>query len=95
MHGVDVALDLVDALRRDVAEVRSFGKPAAQDAVAVLHVALLVGVVGPRVVDLRVEGLVQDILVEEFAAVVRDDAANPADAPGSPDTADARHFPFF
>ena len=88
MHGVDVALDLVDALRRDPGDVRPLRKPASQDAVAVLHAALLVGGVGPRVVDLRVEGPVQDVLVEEFAAVVRDDAADPADAPGGPDAAD-------
>ena len=42
VHGVDKALDLVKALSRDLSKIGSLRKPAAQDAVAVLHATLLV-----------------------------------------------------
>ena len=88
VHGVDEALDLVQALRGDLAEIGPFGKPAAQNAVAVLHAALLVGGIGPGVEDLRPEGPVESVLVEKLAAVVRDDAADLADALRGPHAAD-------
>ena len=88
VHDVDEALDLVQALRRALAEIGPFGKTAAQDAVAVLHAALLVGGIGPGVEDLRPEGLVECGLVEKLATVVRDDAADLANALGCPHAAD-------
>ena len=88
VHGVDEAFDLVQPPGGDLAEVRPLGEPPAQDAVAVLDAALLVGGVGPRVEDLGLEGAVEGVLVEELASVVGDDAADPSDAPGGPDAAD-------
>ena len=82
VHGVDEAFDLVQPPGGDLAEVRPLGEPPAQDAVAVLDAALLVGGVGPRVEDLGLEGAVEGVLVEELASVVGDDAADPSDAPG-------------
>ena len=74
--------------RRDLAEIGPFRKPAAQDAVAVFHAALLIGGVGSGVEDLRPEGSVEGGLVEKLAAVVRDDAADSSDALGGPHAAD-------
>lgn len=65
----------------DLREVRPLREPAPEDSVAVLDGPLLVCGIRPRVVDAGAERLVELRLVEELAAVVRDDGADRAENP--------------